>query len=94
MWTAVGLTRAQFATILALSIGLFLVVGGPVWRHLREPHLTRIGVGYGVIPAAVAVALYRNHGLRPLPLLGGSVVIALVKLVATAGLLIAFALSR
>jgi hypothetical protein len=93
LWTAVGLTRAQFCGILLLSVTLFVFVDGPLWAHVRDGHLTRIGVSYGVIPPAVAGALYWNRGLRPGVLLGASAVIGLVKLVLTAGLLVAIALA-
>ncbi len=94
IWTAVGLARGQFLAILALSVALFLAVGGPVWRHLHDAHFTRIAVSYAVIPLAVALALRRNGTLRPGLLLGASAVLVGVKLLLTAGLLVAFALAR
>jgi hypothetical protein len=93
-WTAVELTRSQFATILGLSVVLFVFVGGPLWSHLRDPHFTRIAVSYGVIPPAVAVALYRNGAWRLSLVLGASALIAVVKLLLTAGLMVVFALAR
>jgi hypothetical protein len=93
-WSAVGLGRGQFLGILGLSIALFVLVGGPVWAHVHEGHFTRIGVSYGVIPLAVAVALHRNGAARPGLVFGATVVIALVKLVVTAGLLVVLALGR
>lgn len=93
VWTAVGLTRGQFFAILGLSVALFVFVGGPVWAHLRGGHLARIAMSYGVIPPAVAFAL-RHNGSARLPLiLGASVVIALVKLLLTAMLLVVVALA-
>jgi hypothetical protein len=91
-WTAVGLTRAQFVTILALSVVLFVFVDGPLWEHVRDRHFRRIALSYAAIPVAAAWALGRNRRLRPQLLLGASVVIALVKLVVTAALLVALAL--
>jgi hypothetical protein len=93
LWTALGLTRAQFIGILLLSVALFVFVDGPLWAHLRDGHLTRIGVSYGIIVPAVAAALYRNRSLRPVLLLTAITVIALVKLLLTAGLLVAIALA-
>jgi hypothetical protein len=93
IWTAVELTRGQFFGILALSLVLFLLVQGPVWSHVRESHLARIVVSYAVIPLGVALALHRNGSLRLLPLVAASGVLALVKLVLTAALLIAIALA-
>ena len=94
IWTALGLSRAQFCGILAVSVLLFVVVGGPVWAHLHDSHFTRIAVSYGVIPAGVAAALYRNGSVRPLLVLAASGVLALLKLVVTAALLVAIALAR
>jgi hypothetical protein len=92
VWTALSLTRAQFLAILALSVALFLLVGGPLWNHLHDGHATRLVVSYAVIPLAVLAALARNRLARPLPVLVASVVIALVKLVLTAALLLVLAL--
>jgi hypothetical protein len=93
-WTGVGLTRGQFAGILGLSVALFVFVGGPVWTHLRDSHTLRIGVSYGIILPAVALALRRN-GSASLPLVvGASALIAAVKLLVTAGLLVGVALGR
>ncbi len=94
VWTAVGLSRAQFFTILTISVGLFLVVGGPVWLHVRDAHFMRITVSYAVIPLAVTVALSRRGVPRVWQVLAASGVLALVKLIVTAGLLIILALAR
>jgi hypothetical protein len=93
-WTPVGLTRGQFLVILGLSVALFVFVGGPVWAHLRDGHSARIAVSYGIIPVAAGIALHRNHVARPGLVLGATVVIALVKLVLTAGLLVVVALAH
>src|SRR5262249_51968249 len=94
VWSAVGLTRGQFLAILGVSIALFLFTGGPLWAHLRDGHLARIGVSYGVIPPAAALALHRNGSVRWPLVLGASAVVALVKLVLTAGLLVVLAMAR
>ena len=93
-WTAVGLTRAQFMAILAVSLALFLFVGGPVWTHVRDRHFGRIALSYGIIPLATAGALHRNGAARPGRIVAASAVIALVKLVLTAGLLVVLALGH
>jgi hypothetical protein len=93
IWTALGLGRGQFFAILALSVGLFVAVGGPVWMHSHASHLLRIGISYGVIPPAVALALWRNRRLRVGLLLGASAVLALIKLVLTALLLMAIGIA-
>jgi len=93
IWTAVGLTRNQFAAILTLSVVLFVAVGGPLWTHVRDAHFTRITVSYAVIPIGVMAALYRNGNARPLTVAAATVVVALVKLVVTTVLLIGLALA-
>lgn len=92
-WTAVGLSRAQFALILGASIGVFLLLGGPVWTHLRGDHFARITVSYGLILPGVALAMRRRH---PFPIgraLAASALIGLVKLVVTAALLAIIAIA-
>jgi hypothetical protein len=93
-WSAVGLRRGQFLAILAVAVTVFVFLGGPVWAHVHDRHFARLAVSYGVIPPLAAVALRRNGALAPASLLGATLVIALVKLVVTAGLLVAFALAR
>ena len=93
-WTALGLTRGQFTVILGLSVALFVFVDGPVWTHLRDSHTIRIAVSYGIILPAVAIALRRN-GSATVPLvIGASALIAAVKLLVTATLLVVVALGR
>jgi hypothetical protein len=94
IWTQVGLTRGQFLGILGLSVALFVVVGGPIWLHVHDGHFLRITLSYGFIPIAVAVALWRNGTLRLGLLLGASAVIAALKLLLTAGLLVVVAIAR
>ena len=93
-WTAVGLGRTAFLVILGVSVALFLFVGGPVWAHLHDRHTARIASSYGIIPIGVVVALRRAGTIRPALVVGATAVIALVKLVLTAGLLVVFALAR
>ena len=88
IWTALELTRTQFLCILALSVALFLFIGGPLWTHARASHFWRINLSYAVIPIAVTVAFYRNGKPRVAPIVVASVAIALVKLVVTAVLLV------
>jgi hypothetical protein len=90
----VGLTRGQFVAILGLSVVLFAFVGGPLWGHLRDGHLARIAISYGVIPPAVALALRRNGRARVALVVGASAVVAVLKLLLTAGLLVVIALAR
>lgn len=93
-WTAVGLDRGQFLAILAASVALFVWIGGPVWSHLRTSHLDRIAWSYAAIPPMVAGALAWNGRFGWLRLLEGSALIALVKLVLTAVVLVGFAIGR
>ena len=93
IWTPLGLTRLQFLTILAVALALFLFVDGPVWQHVRASHFRRITVSYAVIPPSVAAALWRNRRARPMLVIGGSAVLAAIKLVLTAGLLVMLAIA-
>jgi hypothetical protein len=89
IWTALDLTRDQFLLILALSVGLFVFLDGPLWSHARDSHFWRIALSYLVIPLAVALSLFRNGKLAAAPFVVGSAVISLIKLVLTAILLVA-----
>lgn len=92
-WTKVGITRAQFLAIVAASTGLFLLVDGPLWRHVHGAHLTRIAVSYLAIPVLVVVAASRNGTVNPRLVAAATLLIAGVKLVITAALLLAFAIA-
>lgn len=94
IWTSLGLGRAQFFAILGLSLLLFVFIDGPVWRHVHAAHFWRITLSYGAIVPAVWAALVWNRTPRLSPLLGASAVIALLKLVLTAALLVALALAE
>lgn len=85
-WTAVALSRAEFLGVLAASVLVFLVLGGPVWTHLRDSHFLRITVSYAVIPLLVAAVQWRSGTLRPGVFLGATALLAAAKLVLTAGL--------
>jgi len=94
IWTALELTRNQFLFILGLSVVCFVFIGGPLWLHARQSHFWRINLSYAVIPLAVAAALHRNGKARPVPIVVATVVIALVKLVVTAMLLVAIGVAQ
>ncbi len=94
IWTSLGLGRVQFFAILGASLALFAVVDGPVWQRVHAPHFWRIMVSYAAIPVAVACALAWNRAPRLTLFLGASAVLALVKLVLTAALLVALALAQ
>ena len=93
IWTPLGLSRLQFFLVLAGSIAAFTFLGGPAWRHLRDPHLLRISVSYAVIPLGVAGAYVYNRDRRLALALAATAVIALIKLVATALLLMLFSIT-
>jgi hypothetical protein len=93
IWTPLGLTRAQFMAILGLSLVLFVFVDGPVWQHVHASHFRRITVSYSVIPVAVTAALFRNHRARLMLVVAGSSLLAAIKLVLTAALLVALAIA-
>jgi hypothetical protein len=92
-WTAIGLTRGHFTGILLGAIALFVFVDGPLWAHLHDGHLRRILVSYGVIPVADAGALALVGTFSWGRLLGATVVLGLLKLLATAVLLAVMALA-
>lgn len=94
IWTTLGLGRRQFFAILALSLLLFVFIDGPVWRHVHAAHFRRITVSYAVIVPGVWAALAWNRTARLSQLLGAGAVLALVKLVVTAALLVALALAQ
>jgi hypothetical protein len=86
IWTAVGLSRAQFFGILLASTALFVLIGGPLWTHLRGAHFGRILWSYATIPPLVAAALAYNRRLEPRLVLGASGVLAFAKWILTAAL--------
>ena len=86
-WTPLGLGRGQFLGILALSVLLFVFVDGPVWRHVHDGHLRRIGLSYVAIPIAVGTALAWNRTVTWGRVFGATIVLSVVKLVVTAVLL-------
>jgi hypothetical protein len=94
IWTSLDLTRGQFLFIIALSVGLFVFIDGPLWVHAHESHFWRIVLSYLAIPVAVAAALYWNRKARAVTAVVASIVIALVKLVLTAVILVAIGLAQ
>jgi len=83
VWTAVGLSRAQFLAILGISIAAFCFVDGPFWS-VGGSHLRRLTVSYAAIPLMILVVQARHRRLDIASLAAGSVVIGLIKLVVTA----------
>jgi hypothetical protein len=94
VWTAVGLTRGQFLSILAVSILLFMFLYGPLWLHTHDSHFGRIVWSYLMILPMTGAALYRNGKARIGTVVAASVVIGLVKLVVTAVILVAIGLGQ
>jgi hypothetical protein len=94
IWTPLELGRGQFFAILGLSLVVFAFAGGPVWRHLRDGHTLRIAGSYGIILPLVWAARRRNGAAGVGGTLVASAVIAAIKLVLTAGLLVLLALAR
>ena len=86
VWTSVGLSRGQFFLILVASSLLFLLWGEPLWKDPRGAHLGRLVASYAFIPVACAAALAWNRKLTIPTLSAASAVIALLKLLVTAGL--------
>ena len=92
VWETVGLTRGQFIWILIASILLFVFLDGPAWRSVHAAHTSRIVSSYALIPLLVSAAQWRNNTFRLRSWIEASVLLALIKLLVTAILLIAFAL--
>ena len=93
-WQALGLTRGQFLAILAISSALFLWIGGPLWQHLRGQHGARLTWSYLAIAPMVAASLWHNRTWSVGHLIAGTGAIALLKLLATAGLMVLLTLAR
>ena len=83
-WSAFGLGRGQFFAVLFGAIILFVLIGGPVWRHVHDPHFGRLAWSYAVIPPAIAVLQAHNGSFGWGRLLGATVTIGVLKLVVTA----------
>ncbi|MBM4267772.1 MAG: hypothetical protein FJ144_14375 [Deltaproteobacteria bacterium] len=84
-WTALGLSRGPFFAILAAACLVYLFWGGAVWSDVGESEFARIVVSYAVIPLGAAIALRREGHLSWAALLAASGVIAVSKLLLTAG---------
>jgi hypothetical protein len=84
IWNALSLSRGQFAGILLLSIAAFVFIDGPLWRHLEANHFRRIVVSYLSIPLLILVCQLAGRRFDLPALFGGSVVIGVLKLLATA----------
>jgi hypothetical protein len=87
-----GLPAAALLTLLAASIGLFLVWNGLLWRAPREAsHVARFAVSYfAVVPLAIAL-LVGLHRFSWTHLVTTTGVVWAIKLVVTAALYQAFA---
>jgi hypothetical protein len=81
------MSRAWFLGILAASVIGFLLIDGPVWEHVHDGHFRRIVLSYAMIPAGVAAAFLRRWRGRMGQMLAATAVLALAKLVLTAGML-------
>ena len=94
IWTPLDLGRGQFFAILGCSLLVFVLAGGPVWRHVGDPHTLRIATSYAVIPPAVWAARRRNGASGAIGTAVAAAVVAAIKLVVTAGLLLLLGLAR
>lgn len=83
-WTPLGLDRGQFLLILFSACAVYALVPGPVWRHAGTDDFLRIATSYGVIPIAVAVALYRNRRAHLGLFVAATATLAALKLLITA----------
>ena len=71
----------------------FSALTDPCGSTCTPSHFRRIAVSYAVIPLAVTAALLWNGRARLVLVIGGSAVLAAIKLVLTAGLLVAIAIA-
>lgn len=94
IWSPLDLTRNQFVAILAASVLVFFFAGGSLRQHAHESHLWRLSASYLLIPPAVAWAQWRNGKLSWVRWLAAGAVLALIKLVLTAIVLVAVGLLR
>jgi len=88
IWNALSLSRGQFAGILLISIAAFVLIDGPIWRHLEANHFRRIVVSYLSIPLLILICQFTGGRVDLPALFGGSVVLGVLKLLATAFLVL------
>lgn len=84
IWNALSLSRGQFAGILLISVAAFVLIDGPVWRHLEANHFRRIVVSYLSIPLLILICQLTGGRFDLPALFGGSIVLGVLKLLATA----------
>ncbi len=84
LWTAVGLSRAQFVAIIGVSVLAFVFIDGPLWERLDGNHFRRITLSYLAIPALIAAVQMRAGKLEAGALFGATIIIAVIKLLLTA----------
>lgn len=84
VWTAVGLSRSQFLLVISVSVLAFLFLGGPLWQHLDTNHFHRIVLSYLAIPVLILAIQLARRQLNLSTLLGGTIVIGVIKLLLTA----------
>jgi hypothetical protein len=89
VWTALGLTRMEFFVILLVSVALFSIVDGPIWQHPAGNHFRRITTSYLAIPLLILANQLTRKKFDLATLLGGSIVIGVIKLVLTALIVLA-----
>jgi hypothetical protein len=89
VWTALGLTRIEFFVVLAVSVALFSLVDGPIWAHPGGNHFRRIAMSYLSIPLLLVANQLIRKKFDLTALLGGSIVIGVIKLVLTALIVLA-----
>lgn len=88
VWTQLGLSRAQFLAIIAVSVAAFVFIDGPLWRHVEANHFRRIVASYALIPMLFAGCQLMRNGIDVWRLVAGSILIGVIKLLATAFLVL------
>jgi hypothetical protein len=82
-----ALSRLDRLLILALAVALFLLMEGPLWRHLFDWDRT-IGWSYAAVPLLVLAALALRHRLSWLAWFLHSLELVFWKFAVTAGILL------
>lgn len=82
-----GITARQLTAALAVLVGLFLFVQGPIWSHVWEADFAILW-SYAPIPAVVLGLLIVNRTFSVGRLILGSFLVALLKYVITATILV------
>lgn len=83
----IGLNRAQFISVVAMSVTVFVVLLGPVWERNYDVDRAVI-VSYLLIPPLVVVFLKRERRLKLRSFLISTLAVAITKFAITAAIVV------